>query len=362
MREIGFHPPRLVGAVLGAAVAMGAGVLIGYRYAPTPPPPPVLPSATPGDPSARFVATADAAARSVVHVKIFVQDNWGGARDGGLGSGVIVGPTTVLTNHHVVRPVDQAERPVPVKRIEVHLYDGRKVDARVKGADPDTDLAVLELTDAKDLPVAVLGDSDALCVGQWLLAIGNPFGIGRTVTAGIVSARGRTGVGINHAEDFVQTDAAINPGNSGGPLVDLDGKVVGICSAIIGKNGRFQGIGLAIPINIAKSIIKSLDETGQIYRGYIGIHIETVEFTEGPRAGQQAVRVARVEPDSPAAQAGLLPLDVIVSYGGQPVHGHQHLLGRIAAGDPGQQVALEILRGRETRVVHVTLGKRAISG
>ncbi|HHQ41337.1 MAG TPA: PDZ domain-containing protein [Chromatiales bacterium] len=255
-----------------------------------------------------------------------------------LGSGVIIDREGhILTNHHVIAGADE---------IEVALRDGRHAPARLVGSDPDTDLALLRI-ELPRLPVAVLGDSRRLRVGDVVLAIGNPFGVGQTVTFGIVSAVGRRGLGINTFEDFIQTDAAINPGNSGGALVDATGRVVGINSAIFSRSGGSLGIGFAIPTHIARAVAKELIAHGRVVRGWLGIQIQDLD----PRLAEsfglrvaQGVVVAAVLRGGPADRAGLRPGDVILRIDGRPVRDAREALDRIAARRPGDRILLEGLR------------------
>ena len=263
----------------------------------------------------------------------------GGATQSGLGSGVIVrADGYVLTNNHVVENADQ---------IEVALADGRRAQARVIGTDPESDLAVLKIA-LPDLPVMTLGDSGALQVGDRVLAIGNPFGVGQTVTSGIVSALGRNPLGINAFEDFIQTDAAINPGNSGGALIDTDGNLMGINTAIYSRSGGSMGIGFAIPVATARQVMDSIIAQGRVVRGWIGV--EPAELTDelaqafGIPAGQPGVLITGVLGSGPAAAAGVRPGDVITRIGGQAVASVPALLSSVAALAPGQAVSLTVLR------------------
>jgi Do/DeqQ family serine protease len=270
----------------------------------------------------------------------------------GLGSGVIVSPEGyVLTNNHVVEGADA---------IEVVLADARRTPAKVIGTDPESDLAVLKINLDK-LPVMTLGNSDALQVGDQVLAIGNPFGVGQTVTGGIVSALGRNQLGINTFENFIQTDAAINPGNSGGALIDINGNLVGINTAIYSRSGGSMGIGFAIPVSTAKQVMQSIVQNGQVVRGWIGI--EPNELT--PELAQtfgiktvQGVIVTGVLNSGPAANAGIRPGDVITQVNGQPVHTVSELLGRIAALTPGQATPFTLERRDEQMQASVTPAQR----
>ncbi len=266
------------------------------------------------------------------------------------GSGVIVDPRGfVLTNNHVV---DNATA------IEVRLSDDRKFAASLVGRDARTDLAVLKVESPAPLPVAELGDSDALRVGQWVIAIGNPFGLDRTVTAGIVSATGRTHVGVATYEAFIQTDASINPGNSGGPLLNLDGRVIGINTAIVSSG---QGIGFAIPIAMARDVMTQLIARGRVVRGWLGVVIQdlTPELAAGFGVKEDAgVLVSEVMKDSPAAAAGLRPGDIIGQFNGAPVKDVTDLQKRVAAVEPGRAVPMTVTRDRKAVQLSVTPGEQ----
>ncbi len=270
----------------------------------------------------------------------------------GQGSGVIVSSDgVVLTNNHVVHGA---------RSIKVTLADRREVEARLVGADPKSDLAVLRLKGSpKNLKPIPFGDSDKMRLGSVVLAIGNPFGVGQTVTMGIVSAKGRANVGIVDYEDFIQTDAAINPGNSGGALVDMQGRLVGINTAILSRSGGYQGIGFAIPTRIVKHVMGSLLRYGKVRRGFLGIRIQTVTPTLSRKLGlgtQRGVLIADVEPGSAAAHAGLKAKDVVLRVDGITVDTSGRLRSIIANRPPGARVKLRLLRGRKPRTVQVTLG------
>jgi Do/DeqQ family serine protease len=267
------------------------------------------------------------------------------------GSGVIVdGRGYILTNNHVVE--NAAE-------VEVRLSDDRKFKATLVGRDARTDLAVLKVeSPGSPLPVATLGDSDKLRVGQWAIAIGNPFGLDRTVTAGIISATGRTHVGVATYEAFIQTDASINPGNSGGPLLNLDGRVVGINTAIVSSG---QGIGFAIPINMARDIMTQLIARGRVVRGWLGVVIQdlTPELAAGFGVKEDAgVLVAEVMKDGPADGAGLRPGDIIVGFGGTAIKDVTDLQKRVAAVEPGRPTPLAVVRDRKTVTLSVKVGEQ----
>jgi len=267
----------------------------------------------------------------------------------GLGSGVIIDKRGyVLTNHHVVRGADG---------VTVRLSSKREYRGRIVGVDVKTDLAVIRFEPDVELAVATLGDSDALRVGEWAIAIGNPFGLDQTVTVGVVSATGRGDVGIATYENFIQTDASINPGNSGGPLVNLRGEIIGINTAIVATG---QGIGFAIPANMVKRVTGQLIDRGKVTRGWIGIAMEplTGELVQsfGLRDARGAV-VARVYPGGPAAAAGLQKNDVVVSFAGTVVDDYRQLQRLSADAEVGKTVKLEIVRNRERRVVELRVAE-----
>lgn len=266
----------------------------------------------------------------------------------GLGSGVIMSPQGyILTNNHVVEGADE---------IEVVLTDSRRAPATVIGTDPESDLAVLKI-DLDKLPVIVLGNSDHLQVGDRVLAIGNPFGVGQTVTSGIVSALGRNQLGINTFENFIQTDAAINPGNSGGALVDIDGNLMGINTAIYSRSGGSMGIGFAIPASTAKQVMESIVKNGQVVRGWIGVEPGelTPELAQTFGANvQQGVIVTGVLNGGPASQAGIRPGDVIIQVNRLPIRTVSELLSRIAALPPGEPSAFILQRRGEEIQTSVT--------
>ena len=270
----------------------------------------------------------------------------------GLGSGVIVSPAGyLLTNHHVIADADE---------IEVQLSDGRKAPGRVIGTDPETDLAVLKI-DLEQLPTITLGDSEQLAVGDVVLAIGNPFGVGPTVTSGIVSALGRNQLGINTFENFIQTDAAINPGNSGGALVDAQGRLMGINTAIYSRSGGSMGIGFAIPTSTARQVMEAILRDGKVTRGWIGVEPQALTpelaayFDTELREG---VMITGVLQNGPAARAGLRPGDVIVSVAEQPVRNVAALLAAVAALSPGKPATLEVVRRHAPQQLQVVPEQR----
>jgi serine protease DegQ len=285
--------------------------------------------------------------------RYFFGDSRGGAdRVASLGSGVIASADGyVLTNHHVVQAADE---------IAVALSDGRQVDARLVGADPESDLAVLKI-EARDLPVITFGRSDSLKVGDIVLAIGNPFDVGQTVTMGIVSALGRTNLGINTFENFIQTDAAINQGNSGGALVDSNGNLVGINTAIFSRTGGSIGIGFAIPSTLVVQVMDQLIKTGKVVRGFFGVEPEDLtpdlaEVLKLPRS--EGVVLKGVQRTSPAGKAGLEPGDVMLTINGQPVTNSRAMLNQISQLPPGTAARVKVAReGREIEL-DVTVGER----
>ena len=331
------------------------------------------PRGAPG--SGSFSAAAKAASPAVVSIntskaavknphaddpwfKFFFGDQGPGQNQpqGGLGSGVIISPSGyILTNNHVVEEADE---------IEVILNDKRRAKAKVIGTDPDTDLAILKI-DLDKLPVIVLGDSDALAVGDAVLAIGNPFGVGQTVTGGIVSALGRNQLGINTFENFIQTDAAINPGNSGGALVDVNGALMGINTAIYSRSGGSMGIGFAIPVSTAKQVLEGIVKDGQVTRGWIGVEPQEINaelletFNIKPGVLQTGgVIITGVLQNGPAAQAGLQPGDVITAVNGKAVANVSQLLTAVAGLKPGTPAPLSVLRKDGASELAVTPGKR----
>ncbi len=270
----------------------------------------------------------------------------------GLGSGVIVSASGyILTNNHVVESADD---------IEVILNDSRHARAKVIGTDPDSDLAVLKI-DLERLPVIVLGNSDTLQVGDQVLAIGNPFGVGQTVTGGIVSALGRNQLGINTFENFIQTDAAINPGNSGGALVDTNGHLLGINTAIYSRSGGSMGIGFAIPVSTAKLVMDGIVKDGQVTRGWIGVEPNELSPELAETFGVKAetgVIITGVMQNGPAAQAGIRPGDVINRVANKPVGNVSDLLGAVAALRPGAPASVSLLRREQKLELAVTPGVR----
>lgn len=269
----------------------------------------------------------------------------------GLGSGVIVSSDGyILTNNHVI---DQADA------IYIRTFDNRKISAKIIGKDPKTDLAVIKVN-AGGLKPIVIGNSDKLRVGEWVIAIGSPLGenLARTVTQGIVSAKGRANVGLADYEDFIQTDAAINPGNSGGPLVNINGELVGINTAIASRTGGFEGIGFAVPSNMAQKVLTSLIKTGKVTRGYLGVSIQDIDenIAKGLNLKtEEGVVVGTVVTGSPAAQAGIKTGDVILEFNDRKVSNSVELRNAIAAVAPGTTVRFRILRDGMQRTFNVKL-------
>ncbi len=267
----------------------------------------------------------------------------------GVGSGVVVDPHGfVLTNHHVIERADE---------IELTLSDGRTFKGMVIGRDAKTDLAVVKIETTEALPVAVLGDSDQVKVGHWAVAIGNPFGLGQSLTVGVISGIGRDELGLSNFEDYIQTDAAINPGNSGGPLLNIRGEVIGINTAI---NPVGRGIGFAIPINQAREVMGQLIAQGRVVRGFLGVVIQTLSAELANKfdvAETSGVLVGDVMPGSPAEKAGLKRGDVILNFAGRPLHKMQELQRLVAETRPGTSIQLRVFRDRQEQFVALEVGE-----
>jgi serine protease Do len=273
-------------------------------------------------------------------------------RQEGMGSGSIVRPDGyILTNNHVVGGAD---------KIIVQMYDGTEMEAELIGTDPESDIAVVKV-DGENLPVLPMGDSKEILVGESVIAVGNPFGLSQTVTYGIVSAKGRTGIGITEYEDFIQTDAAINPGNSGGPLVSLDGKIVGVNTAIFTRSGGYQGIGFAVPINMARGIMEDLINDGRVSRGWLGVGIQDVtpELAKAFRLDDtKGTLITGVMPGTPAEKAGIQKGDVVLRLNGEVVESSNDLRNEIANARADAEVQLDLVRDGASLTLMVTLDER----
>ena len=341
----------------GGALPGSTGTISILEAPPTP-----LTQAAPGSLS-RAVRTAAPAVVSIntsarhpmaddPYFRFFFGDRSDIQQQTGLGSGVIMSPEGyVLTNNHVVEGADA---------IEVVLPDARRASAKVIGTDPESDLAVLKI-DLDKLPVMTLGNSDGLQVGDQVLAIGNPFGVGQTVTSGIVSALGRNQLGINTFENFIQTDAAINPGNSGGALTDIDGNLMGINTAIYSRSGGSMGIGFAIPVSTARQVMEGIVRNGQVVRGWIGVEANELTPELAQTSGiqtEQGVIVTGVLNSGPAAAAGVRPGDVITQVDAQPIRTVSELRTRIAALPPGQPAPFTLQRRGDRVEVSVVPAQR----
>ncbi|MBK8336170.1 MAG: Do family serine endopeptidase [Sterolibacteriaceae bacterium] len=277
----------------------------------------------------------------------------GPQRSAGLGSGVIVSAEGyVLTNNHVIEGADE---------IEVALQDGRKLRARTVGMDPESDLAVLKIQSEDKFSAVSFAAPGSVHVGDVALAIGNPFGVGQTVTMGIVSAMGRTALGINTFEDFIQTDAAINPGNSGGALVDSAGNLIGINTAIYSRSGGSLGIGFAIPVTLARNVMEQIIRTGTVTRGWIGVEVQeiTPELADSfGLASREGTLVAGVMRGGPADKAGIRPGDVLIAVDGKAIHNNHTMLDLVAALPPGSGARFRIQRDKKAEEIDVQIGKR----
>ena len=273
-------------------------------------------------------------------------------RTSSLGSGVIVSANGyILTNHHVVEAADE---------VEIALLDGRKAKAKLIGSDPETDLAVLK-TDLKDLPVITFGQSQQVKIGDVVLAVGNPFGVGQSVTMGIVSALSRSRVGINTFEDFIQTDAAINPGNSGGALTDTSGNLIGINTAIYSRSGGSLGIGFAIPVHIAKQIMEQIVQTGGVTRGWLGVSMQdmTQELAESFGLEEPSgALIASVLKDGPADKAGIRAGDILVAIAGKALKNSSEMLNVVAALAPSETVTVTVIRNKQEKSIPIKVGVR----
>ncbi|MCB1984552.1 MAG: Do family serine endopeptidase [Burkholderiales bacterium] len=273
-------------------------------------------------------------------------------RRSNLGSGVIVSSNGyILTNHHVIEAADD---------IEVALTDGRKIKAQVIGSDPETDLAVLKV-DLEDLPAITFGQSRQAQVGDVVLAVGNPFGVGQSVTMGIIGALGRTQVGINVFEEFIQTDAAINPGNSGGALTDTSGNLIGINTAIYSRSGGSLGIGFAIPVHVVKEIMEQIIQSGGVVRGWLGVSMQDMTTELADSFGLDKVEgalVGGVLKDGPADKAGIKPGDILIAIEGKQIRNSSDLLNKVAALPPGEAVTVKIIRKKQEKDIQIKVGVR----
>ena len=265
-------------------------------------------------------------------------------------SGLLSKKTYILTNNHVVDHAD---------KIRIKFQNGKEYDAKVTGTDPKSDVAVIEIK-TNDIPALSIGDSSKLDVGEWVVAIGNPFGLSHTLTVGVVSAKGRTAIGINDYENFIQTDAAINPGNSGGPLVNLDGQVIGMNTAIFSRSGGSMGIGFAIPINLAKTIANQLIDKGVVVRGHLGVVIQplTADLAKSFGIKQEGILIAQVTEDSPAQKAGFKQGDIINTYQGRKVESIGTFRNQVALTPPDTKTELTILRDGKRKILDVKIGKQ----
>jgi len=337
----------VAGVTLLEAPAIGAGTVM---------PGSLSPAAKRAAPAVVSIAIKQAAVKNPLQsdpwFRFFYGDREEDESQGGLGSGVIVGPEGyILTNYHLIEGAQE---------IEVTLSDSRKASAKLIGADPDTDLAVLRIQ-LDRLPVIALGNSDTLQVGDRVLAIGNPFGVGQTVTSGIVSALGRNQLGINTFENFIQTDAAINPGNSGGALVDVQGNLLGINSAIYSRSGGNMGIGFAIPVSTARQVLEGIVKDGQVTRGWLGVEPTeiTPEMAETFGLKQsEGVIITGVLQGGPAAKAGIKPGDVLLKVAGKDIRSVGELLTHIASLPPGKSVNIELVRRNTAMSLDVTPAQR----
>lgn len=273
-------------------------------------------------------------------------------RTSSLGSGVIVSPNGyILTNHHVIEAADE---------VEVALVDGRKAKASVIGSDPESDLAVLKVK-LNDLPAITFGQSQQVKVGDVVLAVGNPFGVGQSVTMGIVSALSRSRVGINTFENFIQTDAAVNPGNSGGALTDTSGNLIGINTAIYSRTGGSLGIGFAIPTHVAKQIMEQIIQSGSVIRGWLGVSMQDMTQDLAESFGLDNLTgalIAGVLKDGPADQAGIKPGDILIAVEGKLVTSSSELLNLVAALPPGDTVTVTVIRSKQEKSIPIKVGVR----
>jgi serine protease Do len=269
----------------------------------------------------------------------------------GGGSGFIISKTGhIITNNHVIKDAD---------KITVVMNNGDEYEAKIIGNDPKTDLAVLKIDTKKDLPFLAFGDSDKLDIGEWVIAIGNPFALQASLTVGVVSAKGRQNLRITDLEDFIQTDAAINPGNSGGPLLNIYGKVIGINTAIVSRSGGYMGIGFAIPSILAKHVVDQIIKTGSVTRGYLGVVIQPVdkEIAEAFNLEKtQGILIADVTKDSPAEKGGLIQGDIVIEYNNKPLAQMSSFRNEVALMKPGTKLDLKVIRKGKEKKLTITLG------
>lgn len=339
----------LVGSAIGFGLAVGSAIVPD----PKAPDPDDLGISTAREVSSAFEAASRKIAPAVVRIESF-QSGGGGLFPAGQGSGVVIDEDGLIaTNAHVVRGASS---------LKIVLVDGRTFDGKTVGLDNETDLALVEIQ-AEGLVSAKLRESQPARVGEWVIAVGNPLGLGHSVTAGIVSGRGRN-QGITSYDNFIQTDAAINPGNSGGPLVDLDGRVVGINTAVIDARRGGQGIGFAIPATMVSEVVEELAANGRVSRGYLGVNLNEVSpssLVSAGYKGQSQVRIAGVRPDGPAESAGLKAYDIIDRVDGKPVTTLQKLMTTIAHLKPGTEVPVEVVRRGERERIKVRLAERPVT-
>ncbi len=355
------------GGVAGTAILQNPAAVNAQNDKSAPPPPPPFTGAATVQVGDRFEHIIQKVSPAVVAIEaIKPPAPSSGNRTGSAkpveesGSGVIVKiegvrGVVVITNNHVVSNAK-------AEQITVHLADNRLFHPTQVWTDPESDIAALRL-DQEGLPTAPLGDSERARVGQWVLAFGSPFGLNQTVTHGIISARERGQVGLGSTiriKDFLQTDAAINPGSSGGPLVNLDGEIVGINTAIASHSGSNSGVAFSIPVNMVKRVVKQLVEKGAVTRGYLGVHLsQTMEPADALKLGLDRVHGALVEsiyPESPAAQAGLRASDVVLQVDGVGIRNENHLINLISTLPAGQRVRLEVWRDRKTMRIEAIVG------
>lgn len=346
-----------LGLSLSSVQTANAALPVAVQGQPLPSLAPMLQKVLPGVVSVKVTGTQPPGDQVPPQFKFFFgpdapAQQQGGQKFEGLGSGVIIDAAKgyVLTNNHVVSNAD---------KITVQTNDGREYDAKLIGKDDQSDIAIIQLKDAKNLTQIPMADSDKLRVGDFAVAVGNPFGLGQTVTSGIISALGRSGLNLEGLENFIQTDASINRGNSGGALLNLNGELIGINTAILSSQGGSMGIGFAIPINMAKNLSKQLIETGQVKRGLLGIRGSemTSDLAKAFKLdSQRGAFVNEVLPDSGAAKAGIKSGDVVVSLEGQTLSSFAELRAKVGSLGPGAVVKLGILRDGKAMDVNVTLG------